>query len=265
VTPPVCVCKGQNGCQPPCFGVSCDPGSTCLSFGPNAGQCGQDDCTISPCPGCGKVCFGGTCIDGPCNAASCAPTEVCKPSADFTSFECVGTCADVDCPAGQKCKEGQCAPTCDPACPAGSYCDESTNPPTCTSDPCASVTCGGTTCCDHATGQCGNCPCDGVLCPGEQVCKDGECVGDTGGGGSGGGSSSSTTASSSGSGAAGPTTEDRHVWGLATGGGGCSCRVGDEPRGGESALGLAFGLALLGASRRVTRRRQRAAAEGRAQ
>ena len=30
--------------------------------------------------------------------ASCAPTEVCKPSADFTTFECVGSCADVDCP-----------------------------------------------------------------------------------------------------------------------------------------------------------------------
>ena len=258
--PPVCVCKGQNGCQEPCFNVTCDPGLACTGWGPNAGSCVVDNCWNFPCQGCGKACNLGSCVDNPCQADSCAPGEVCKPSADFTTFTCVGSCAGVTCPAGQACVGGECQPSCDPPCGAGQVCDDAQTPPACVPDQCTSAPCTDGSCCDPATGQCGNCPCEGVLCPSGQQCADGECVDQGGTGGGGGASSTSSsgatsTSSSSGTGpGAGGAGSDRSIWGLPTGGGGCACEVGAgaERRGADPrwlVVALALGL--------VRRRRHR--------
>jgi hypothetical protein len=63
ITPPVCTCKGQNGCVDPCSGVTCPTGLVCASIGPSLGACAADTCDNNPCPGCGKVCHLGACVD----------------------------------------------------------------------------------------------------------------------------------------------------------------------------------------------------------
>ncbi len=63
ITPPVCTCKGQNGCVEPCFGVTCPTGQVCASIGPSIGACAAGTCDDNPCQGCGKVCHLGACID----------------------------------------------------------------------------------------------------------------------------------------------------------------------------------------------------------
>ena len=262
ITPPVCVCKGQAGCQEPCSGVTCNAGTVCTDYGPNAGTCVADNCYNLPCQGCGKACNLGSCVDNPCTDASCDPDEVCKPSADFTSFTCVGTCAGVTCPSGEACVGGQCAPTCSPACGAGEVCDTTQSPPVCVADKCTSP-CADGACCDPLTGTCGNCPCEGVLCPSGQQCQNGDCF--EGQGGTGGSSSSSGTSSGSTTGAgAGPggtgsggNGEAPHgVFGLATGGGGCACEIGAGAERGE----LRWALCAIAAAAVALRRRRRSRA-----
>src|SRR5262245_57299132 len=125
VTPPVCACKGQNGCQTPCFGVTCGPGLVCTNYGPSAGQCVVDNCYNLPCTGCGQACHLGACTASPCTADSCPDDQVCKPQEPWMDgdFVCVGSCAGQNCPSGQECIGGMCVPTCVPDCPAGQVCD----------------------------------------------------------------------------------------------------------------------------------------------
>jgi MYXO-CTERM domain-containing protein len=273
VTPPVCTCKGPNGCQEPCFGVTCAAGQVCASFGANAGKCVVDNCFNNGCQGCGKVCNLGACVDDPCQPASCPKDQECKPKPNFKGFDCVPSCAGVSCPSGQACKEGQCAPTCSPACSMGQVCDTTASPPACVAAKCQPNPCTDGSCCDPLTGACGNCPCEGILCPSGQTCSDGSCIAGQGGGGGGGGSTTSTTtsttsatSSTSGGGTSASTGEPgtggragggggdkpSGAWGLATGGGGCSCRVGDASGAGSSAALLAL-VACLALRRRRSR------------
>jgi hypothetical protein len=272
IKPPVCVCKGPSGCQDPCTGVTCDAGFTCAPGGQKAGLCVVDNCFNSPCQGCGKVCNLGACVDNPCKDTSCKPDEVCKPNDDFTSFTCVGSCAGVMCQVGEECDDGACVQACDPECKPGDVCDKTATPPTCVASKCDPSPCTDGACCDPVTGACGNCPCEGVLCPSEQACKDGDCVDDgnaTGGTGGGttssaGGGGTTTTTTGAGPGGAGGTgggAPPKGIWGLATGGGGCSCDLGGRSDS-DLRLGL-LGLALVAAGvRRRKRRSEGGAAKG---
>jgi MYXO-CTERM domain-containing protein len=253
--PPVCECKGQNGCQAPCFGVTCTAPDVCSNYGPNAGECVANNCFNVPCPGCGMACNDdGVCVTNPCTDTSCPPDQMCQPSDDFLSFECLPSCAGVVCPDGQECHEGMCVPTCVPECPMGEVCDLTQVPPTCVTNLCPEPFCTDGSCCDPITGACGACPCEGVICPDGQTCQDGECILETGEGG--GGTTSATTGSGTGAGngaggsGSGEGAADANgVWGLATGGGGCSCNTTDTRS--DSGFVLAgLGLAIVGLRRR---------------
>ncbi|MDI1449452.1 MopE-related protein [Polyangium sp. 6x1] len=268
--PPVCVCKGQVGCKDPCDGVSCGAGEVCTQYGPKAGQCVVDNCYNVPCVGCNKVCNLGSCVDNPCQPDSCPADQICKPSSDFTTFTCVSSCANVDCPSGQVCQGGTCVAGCSPACASDQYCDLAQTPPTCVQNQCAGP-CASGGCCNPVTGACGNCPCEGIVCRDGEVCLNecppgvtctpGECVEPMGMGGSGGAGGSGGSGGSAGAGgSAGPGsgsggsagTGDFGAWGLATGGGGCACSAAGDSR---SSAGW---LALLGLSLTFLRRRRSA-------
>jgi hypothetical protein len=248
VTPPACVCKGQNGCQEPCLGVTCLDGQVCANFGPNAGQCMVDNCYSNPCQGCGKACNLGACVDNPCKPDSCPADQACKPSADFTMPVCVASCSSVTCPSGKGCVDGSCVDTCSPACSSTEACDTAQSPPACVTDKCQSNPCTDGSCCDPVTGACGNCPCEGVICPDGTACQDGQCQGGDGAG-AGGGSMSGT----GGTGGAGGA--DSSIWGLATGGGGCACETAPASRSiRDGQLLLLVAAAVLAQRRRRARR-----------
>jgi MYXO-CTERM domain-containing protein len=270
ITPPVCVCKGQSGCQDPCFGVQCTMGLVCTGFGPQAGTCVKDNCYNVPCQGCDSACHAGSCTDNPCVPNPCAAGQECKPSSDFTMAVCTDSCADKNCAANEVCVGGMCKPACDPACAAGQVCDLSKSPPQCVASQCPNgPLCGDGSCCDPLTGKCGDCPCSGVVCPKGQECANGECrtsmggAGGTGGaaGAGGGGAGGTGTGGNAGNAGNGTGTGtgggQKGGWGLATGGGGCGCRISDGDENSRYALGLgALALALTIARRR--RRRDRA-------
>jgi MYXO-CTERM domain-containing protein len=265
VTPPVCTCAGQNGCQTPCYGVVCGAGTVCTNYGANAGQCVVDNCFNNPCPGCGMLCVAGACKTDPCTATTCPANQECLPSPDYTTSSCVAPCANVTCTGSQVCVDGKCAATCSPACAAGQVCDTSQSPPACVADKCATNPCTGSTCCNSVTGACGNCPCDGIVCPSGSICQAGQCLSTSmstssaSASGSTSGSTSTSTSSSGGGGAGGATG----VFGLATGGGGCSCVTAGESgsrrtRDGSlalAALALAVGLRRRRDTSRAARRR----------
>jgi hypothetical protein len=255
--PPVCVCKGQSGCRPPCEGVQCEAPLVCTNYGPDAGTCVANNCFNVPCQGCDQTCNNlGTCVENPCKENSCPPDQVCRPSDDFTTFACVGSCAGVDCGAGTICEDGLCVPTCDPPCPAGKTCDDTQIPPTCVDSLCTDMSCPVGGCCDPLTGQCGTCPCEGVICPDQQKCVNDQCVedamgtggaGGTGGQGEGAGAQGANGPGATGSGADGPNG----VWGLATGGGGCQCDFrGSAPPPGTW---ITVGLVIFSLARRRRR------------
>jgi len=264
VDAPTCVCKNQNGCREPCFGVVCPTGLQCSNYGPQAGTCIADtSCWNFPCSSCEQACHAGSCVENPCNANACPADQACEPNADFDGYNCVPSCAGVTCPQGQACVDGACQPTCDMPCGAGSACDTAQNPPACVqcAEPCPSG------CCNPATGLCGDCPCEGVVCPDGQVCREGSCFDDGGGAGggsptgSGGGTTTGTGTGTSGAGGGGGSGAGG-IWGLPTGGGGCSCEVGagaDSSRSYGAFAMIALGLGLL------RRRKSRGAAQRDAQ
>lgn len=265
--PPVCACKGQAGCQDPCYGVSCQQGLICATHGPNAGTCALNNCYNIPCAGCATACFQGQCTPNPCQPNPCPAGQACKPDATFTGFTCFDSCANVNCMGGQVCVSGQCITPCTPDCPSGQFCDYTLPTPACAPSQCALPTCADGSCCDPKTGACGGCPCEGVVCPAMQACVDGQCVEvQIGTGGAGGGSSSSsstsTSASSSSSGNTStggmgggfpPPPPDKGNWGMPTGGGGCSCRIGEQSTGDDAGLWVLAGLAACTAMMRRRR------------
>lgn len=256
VVPPVCVCKGITGCKNPCDGVTCATGLICTDFGPQAGTCVPNNCYNVPCQGCDQACFNGSCVTNPCTSTTC-PGQTCQPSGDFSTYMCVDSCADKQCNTGEVCKAGTCVPDC-PTCRMGEYCDSSTSPPTCVTSQCTSPTCADGSCCDPASGACGKCPCDGVVCPSGQVCQNGDCfTGQGGSGGNGGeagagGNQSASSSSSSGNGGEGGGNGD--IWGLPTGGGGCTCEVGATET--KHGLAWALGAFVMGILRRRSTQRR---------
>ncbi len=268
---PECVCKGTVGCQSPCFQVECPDGQACVPTGAATGQCQpQNGCYFFGC-NAGAICSGGTCVDDPCDPNPCEPTEVCKPDATRTEARCVASCASVECDPIERCVEGDCVPTgCAEPCAIGQVCQDDgegglvCGPSRC--DATVLLPCANGAYCDPATGACGDPPCTGVVCPADQVCELGECVtpSSSSQGGQGGQGGSETTSSGGvGGGAAGegsedggggvePVPEPPRAWGLATGGGGCSCRTAPGSRSAAGAI-----LALLGGLLLERRRRRR--------
>ncbi len=260
--PPTCVCRGQNGCNTPCSGKApCAMGRICTDFGPNAGECVPNNCYNLPCVGCGMACNQGGCVPNPCTPLTCPLGQECKPTADFMDHTCVDSCATKSCPSNQACVDGVCVDTCNPACPMGQACDTSQSPPVCVGDACNPNPCTDGSFCNPATGQCTNYPCSGVICPLGQICDDrtGQCgliSNPTGTGGAGGTMTTTTTiTTTTTSGGTGGAGGERGVFGLATGGGGCSCEVG--PRGSrlaDSRWALVAMALALGRYRRRARR-----------
>jgi MYXO-CTERM domain-containing protein len=262
VTPPVCVCKGQSGCQDPCVGVTCPSGQVCTGFGPNAGKCVADNCFNSPCQGCGKVCNHGSCVNNPCASMTCPSGQVCKPSGDFSTAACVPSCASVTCPSGKTCVDGACVDGCNPPCATGQVCNLSASPPVCVADHCQPNPCTDGSSCDPVTGACGNSPCEGVVCPNGEICMAGQCVGGSSSSSSGStSSSSSVSASSASSSASGAGGGDGSIWGLPTGGGGCACTTTPEPSRTSGAQLLLLVAAAAVSHRRRRGREKRAAGE----
>jgi hypothetical protein len=269
---PVCACRGETGCQQPCYNVQCNAPEVCSNFGQSPGQCVTDTCYLTGCPGCERVCHGGACMDSPCKDNDCGPDEVCKPNATWDGFVCVGSCATMQCTPPEQCVDGQCVPGCEPACSGTDVCDlDAQGGPTCVPNHC--LTDGGNpcvngACCDAVTGNCGDCPCEGVQCPEGQSCTDGQCTMGGGGGGAGGGggggvggaAGGSTPGGSGPGGHGGQSAPSTDVWRLSTGGGGCLCATG--PGGGSGSTGSLgwLGLGALGVA--LTRVRQRHAAAG---
>ncbi|MFO0588589.1 MAG: MopE-related protein [Polyangiaceae bacterium] len=255
VTPPVCACKDQSGCQEPCYGVVCDNGAVCTNYGDSAGKCVTDNCYNVPCVGCDSACHAGGCTDNPCVPNPCKDGETCKPNADFTDHVCVPSCADKTCGADEACVNGECKPTCSPACTDGKVCDTSQNPPVCVDSKCMSDKCADGSCCDPLTGNCGDCPCSGVVCPSGQECRSGDCFtsGTGGGGGDTGGTGGTTMTTTSSTTTTGTDTTPKGGWGLATGGGGCSCRTTGDDTNERAGLVFAALAIAIGASRRRRR------------
>jgi hypothetical protein len=136
------------------------------------------------CPA-GFVCDRSTCTPR-CVEGGCFPGEVCTRRG--TCVE--AACADVECPAGQRCIAGACVGACTGVtCPANRVCRNGE----CV-DPCAGVTCEmGTHCTDGVCvvdcpcrgcmtgeaclmGRCITPACAAAMCPAGTVCRTGACV-----------------------------------------------------------------------------------------
>ncbi len=252
---PECVCKGPAGCQQPCYNKNCSAPQVCSNFGPTPGQCVADSCYLTGCPGCDIVCHESNCVPNPCASNSCSDGETAKPSEDWQSCDCVPSCAEVDCPTGQKCVGGECVDWC-PDCPDGQVCNPATQ--TCVPDQCTDESCPNGSWCDPITGTCSDDPCTGVVCPDDQTCENGDCYDDGSGGsggsssgsGGGGGSTSTSTSTSGSSGQGADNTTG--VFGMPTGGGGCSCDAAGQRSANYGWLAL-LGLGLVATRRRAER------------
>ena len=150
----------QSICVPPCANQEfpCPVGSTCQLVDSGMSLCIPQDCTVGGCP----------------------PGATCDPK----TKTCVPDCANVTCPAGQKCEGGQCVDVCGQiTCPTGWYCDQGACFPPCSCFQ-GDVACGDAgTKCDRpqeaggGSNQCVDPACVGVVCPSGQHCAAGTCVG----------------------------------------------------------------------------------------
>jgi len=229
-----CLCRA-GACVARCDGVSCGDDEVC---NPRTGRCVEDNCRGLGCPD-GELCdpLEAECVTDACQTMSCDDGEACR---DGT---CEASCADVRCDGLQRCRAGECVddPCVGVRCDLGEQCDPEDGE--CVATPC-SEPCGRGLVCSVASGECERDPCWNVHCPGGEVCISGECLSNDPGpmAGSGGGNDRETARV------------------LATGGGGCACRVtpGAAPGGGGTGLAawalVALAAALLQRGRRSRRR-----------
>ena len=228
---PTCTCK-SNECTFPCDGVVCSDGSVC---NPDSGRCVVDDCRGFGCPD-GEICeiSSLSCVPDPCgDDVMCAADEACRDGV------CEPSCADVDCDSGEICRRGVCVDDlCDGVtCTSDQRCDEATGD--CVDDLCTGVMCLSPSVCDPEDGGCGEDPCLRVRCPGDERCFEGECIPPVT---TPDGGMMDVDGGTSGDVDLGPGDEDPEERVLATGGGGCTCRV--EP-GGPPGWPASFLLAFV--------------------
>ena len=206
---------------------ACPAGSVCR---PSDGLCVPDNCLFFPAHcSAGQFCdSAGVCQSDPCAGVHC-------PDADqfCRAGDCVLSCADTHCASGEECHDGIChANGCGTDCGVGNVCNTSTG--MCVGDPCAHITCSmATEVCDPATGHCAPNPCEGVDCPGDQICRHGDCFNRP----------------------VLPTPDaspENEI--LATGGGGCSVAAGQRGAGASSLLWFGLAGAVVLVVRRGRRR-----------
>lgn len=183
--------------------------------------CDQGSCVPTcvggefPCPP-GTTCdaLKGLCIDVDCVMVECPAGEKCVEG------DCLGPCENVVCPFGQICQLGVCLDPCGPiTCDAEQICVDGVCLDKCPCRDCAdgeicqmdgscvAAACDGVACpagqhCDPTTGMCQD-DCAGAMCPLGQICMAGQCVDDPSGQGGSGGGSSGTFASTTGTGTGG--------------------------------------------------------------
>jgi hypothetical protein len=267
---PACVCKGVSGCHAPCFAAGdCPTGQSCA---PLTGKCQPtDNCFFFGCP-TGQVCSANrACVKNPCAPNPCKAGEVCRPTSDFGTANCVDSCASVKCDAGEVCADGACKPSdCAASCKSNEYCLPTGK---CGPSQCADDSCQQGEFCNPSTGACGANPCEGVACPDSQECDEsnGQCVvalpppTNTGGSSStvDGGSTGGSTTGNGGAASTGGQKNDgnsssndaKSVFGLATGGGGCACSLPARSSNRTAPALLAGAVAMLAFGiRRKTRR-----------
>ncbi len=156
----------QDGaCVPACDLVSCPPGTACRA---SDSTCQFDDCRGFPerCTA-EEFCVVDQCVTDACAAVDC-------PATDQYCFEgaCTTSCGNITCPDGQGCVLGECqALPCGGACSGGQVCGSDGN---CQSNPCTSP-CQTGQICNPADGECIQDPCNGITCPGDEVCDFGTC------------------------------------------------------------------------------------------
>ena len=150
-------------CLAVCDDVDCGAGEACVD-----GQC-VDGCTLVNCAGHEEcrmgACVARRCVPGGCPAGWFCEAERCEPD------RCLDMVCRPDASGRQRlCRDGQCVVSCaDRLCPAGQLCRDGD----CLVDPCAGVVCdAGDTC---RWGRC-HAPCE--ACAPGTVCIDAQCVGD---------------------------------------------------------------------------------------
>jgi MYXO-CTERM domain-containing protein len=192
------ICR-DGACVLLCDAISCPAETVCR---PSDGICVEDNCNGFPerCAE-GEYCLDGVCTTNPCTGVDCDGGQYCYEG------DCVGSCAGVECPGGQSCELGACVDDlcAGVTCPQFQVCDPQNGQ-------CVQSRCGGRVCpsgqkCDPLTGGCVVDRCNTVECPTGQVCLDGSCYSPD---------------------QVDPDPDPPRDFVLATGGGGCDCRVGSR-------------------------------------
>jgi hypothetical protein len=219
-------CRCQAGiCGARCDGVSCNDGQTC---DPRSGRCVEDSCRGLGCDE-GLLCdaLEAMCIEDACEGVTCGDGQACRGG------DCEASCAEVSCEADELCRAGRCEddPCAGVQCSSGTVCDP--EQAECVDNECEGVVCSGGLFCEPLTGECERDACWNVRCPSEEACLRGECTlivtppppDDT------------------------PSGTNRV---LATGAGGCACRVApsSDTNGPSPWLALLGGLFVVRLSRR---------------
>jgi hypothetical protein len=228
-----CLCRAGK-CVARCDGMGCPDGQTCNK---RNGRCVKDDCTGLGCAA-GELCdpASGKCSQDACADAKCKAAEVCREG------KCERSCATLLCADGQRCAAGKCVTDrCATAhCTGSEVCDPADGK--CGADLCKGKICGDGLACEVGSGDCVRDPCWGVRCPSDEICAQGECAGPAG---------NTSKRAYAGS--------DPNARVLASGGGGCACRVA-EGRSAHGAGGWLAALALCATLWARRRRRVRAGA-----
>lgn len=213
-------CAGGE-CVPTCGIAECSPNTLCR---PSDGTCQLNDCRAFP-----ELCSGDEfCVIDECVRDACADVECPNESEYCFEGECIGSCANVDCPEGEMCVLGVCEMVpCNGECGPGEICG---NSGICISNPCTAP-CRNGQVCDPSDGSCIQDPCLGVECPNDGVCDFGSCYDPS-------------------HGDAGPDIDHQYV----NGGGGGGCSTGST---GSSGSGGAFILLLLALASRSRNWRKR--------
>jgi hypothetical protein len=172
---PECECLGQDaGCGSPCPS-GCPLGTRCLGLAGYARCVPESNCYYFGCF-TGQACHAGHCVDDPCSPNPCRASEVCRPTRDFESHQCLASCAGVECSPSQRCEDGVCVDTgCGAPCEAPLVCrgDRGCALPACPRN----GRCSDGEFCEAETGRCLDAPCEGVVCPLGQRCEHGQCSG----------------------------------------------------------------------------------------
>ncbi len=150
-------------CIDVCFEGGCSEGQTCTADG----RCVDTGCEELECPP-GQTCQAGECV-GACDGVVCPAGQDCRGG------RCLDLCEDLSCdPECSVCSRGECVIRCDltgGACGAGQTCLEDG---LCEPTECLGVMCDAGLVCVVGRGCID--ACEGVTCPGTEVCQAGECV-----------------------------------------------------------------------------------------